>query len=66
MNHEETMEIDVIVTACRGKVVFVEYEGVEYGLPLSQINSDSDFVSNIGMTITIEVPEWLLIDRGMV
>jgi hypothetical protein len=58
----ETEEIYVEVKAETDKAILVDYEGKEYWLPKSQLEDWPD-VEDGG---DIEVPLWLLEEKGMV
>jgi len=61
-----TVELDVYVRSVRGESVDVEYDGVTANLPLSQVSCENDLFDMVGDEVTIEIPEWLAMDRGLI
>lgn len=57
---------DVIVRKVGETMVDVEYDGSVFGLPFSLIDTEVDLIDMVGNEVTIEIPEWLARDRGMV
>ena len=64
------IECVVTIVTVTDKALIVDYEGTTVCLPESQIEYDeaelAQAETNCNIEITIEVPEWLAHDKGMI
>lgn len=63
MRNTKTEIIDVVLKAETERAIFVDYDGDEQWLPLSQIEF-LDLNYRKGESMSIEVPNWLMVKKG--
>ncbi len=62
----EPFEVTGNIIATTPDAIMLDNDDVQVWLPLSQITTDTSVDFDIGEIVTIEIPEWLAIDRGLV
>jgi hypothetical protein len=60
----ENVEIDVEIIKTTGSAVLVSDGDTEEWIPLSLIQNKGDYEYEEGTICTIEIPEWVAIDKG--
>ncbi len=66
---EERCELEGAFIHATGKAICVDFDGDGEGtwLPLSQVELDFEPDEAVeGLVVTVEVPEWLAIEKGLV
>ena len=61
-----TVDLDVFVVNVNELSLDIEYDGAPANIPVSQIVTDEDIENSAGSEISITIPEWLAIDRGLI
>ncbi|UJX41738.1 hypothetical protein K9F62_03280 [Desulfovibrio sp. JY] len=65
MGRNDMIEVEDLEFRCEaGAAIIVEYDGEGISLPVSQVEWPED--AERGDMITVTMPEWLAMDRGLI